>query len=171
MEKTDNMPISSRRKIKTEMGGVTCPHSSSPWHNETLRSPEPNLSMTTQLIERNGGFQSWSAWLQNPNPFLCVQLFANNVSPSIELRQGEGREHLGEEVKFGFSDRAEWTLILLDVIVWLLSYSVEPQEVVVKVWHPDMQVSWGVWQSIGIAAWEKAGWSQPMVSLEPHTCS
>ena len=194
-----------------------CPHSISPWHNETLRSPEPDVSMTTQLIEINGEFHTRSAWLQNPNPFLCVQLFPNNVSPSVELRQAEGREHLGEEsdglskrpvagrspselwgdgtihlvtdcltqypvdscgvcmhfrnfdtgrasgrmVKFGFSDRAEWTFILLDVVVWLLSYNVEPQEVVVKVWHPDMQVSLGVWQSVGNAAWEKAGWSWP----------
>ena len=146
-----------------------------------------------------------------------MQPFPNHVSPSVELRQAEGREHLGEEsdgfskrpvpgrspselwvdgtvhlvtdcltqcplggcgvgvhfrnsdagrasgrvVKFGFSDRAEWTLILLDVIVWLLCCSVKPQEVVVKVWCPDMQVSLGVWHSTGIAAWEKAGWSPP----------
>ena len=50
----------------------------------------------------------------------------------IEWKYFDTGRASGRIVKFGFSDRAEWTLILLDVIVWLLSYSVEPQEVVEK---------------------------------------
>ena len=79
----------------------------------------------------------------------------------VHFRTFDAGRASGRVVKCGFSDRAEWTLILLDVIMWLLRCSVKPQEVVVKVWCPDMQVPLGVWQSTGIAAWEKAGWSPP----------
>lgn len=35
--------------------------------------------------------------LENPNPFLCVQPFPNNVIPPIELMQEEDKEYLGKE--------------------------------------------------------------------------
>ena len=69
-------------------------------------------------------------------------------------------------VKLGFSDRAEQTLILLGVIVWLSSSTDKPQEG--DAWEdPALQVSAECDNSLGLQFKEKQGGMGQMLSLEP----
>lgn len=92
IEKRDNMQINSRRKIKagSEMSHVL---KAAPLDRWDIEIPKANQSMTTQLVEINGGFKIWSAWLQNPNPFLCVQVSPISMIPPTDFRPAEAMEH------------------------------------------------------------------------------